>query len=366
MDFMLSRPDSSGYDSSSTVPGGIFCPKIAAKDDEEDGDTSVAMLHTYRVIKDTMLDVLSVLDPAKSLTFLELGDRIRRNEHLKHRVGTVFIGLHCINLSEKGLPMPSQITYEKGIWSRAIPKGFCKPSKPRTTATTSLALEGGNPDEEDDQPLSARKKMMLVVTASSALLQDSLPQLMHPGSVASLVDEIKRNLKEEHLLKDRHTIIIFDGLFQLTTKKRINKPERKDFELKPTWEYGKEHIRRFYEAKGETCRSSIQSFAKVKQFVDFMAASPSSFGASSSSRPAVPPPTSARGPADPSKRFAQFAAVTIHGLQSAASQKYNFANATVEEWNAAQGRYLTRIIEGPYRGEKLAVRPECLMQRSLA
>ena len=63
-------------------------------------------------------------------------------------------------------------------------------------------------------------------------------------------------------------------------------------------------------------------------------------------------------------QFSRFSSVTIHGLQSASSQKYNFANAIVDRWDAAQGRYRTRIIEGPYNGEKIAVRPECLMQNS--
>jgi hypothetical protein len=66
-----------------------------------------------------------------------------------------------------------------------------------------------------------------------------------------------------------------------------------------------------------------------------------------------------------SARFLKFAAVTIHGLQSAMALKYNFAKGAVESFDATNDRYLVRIVHGPFMGELLAVRSQCLMQRSL-
>ena len=88
--------------------------------------------------------------------------------------------------------------------------------------------------------------------------------------------------------------------------------------------------------------------ARPSGFAPGASARPST-GAAASSRPAVPPAGVAR--------FAKFASVTIHGLQSAGALKYNFAKGMVLEYDPANGRYMTRIVEGALQGREACRAP---------
>ena len=135
---------------------------------------------------------------------------------------------------------------------------------------------------------------------------------------------------------------------------------------------------RYTDGKGKECRLvgiAVSTAAEIKKLTDRINNAGSGGAGQADIKPDLKPdvkpdvkPRFGVGGASSSssalpQRYSKYTTVTVHGLQAASAQKYNFAAASVESFMADTGRYLVKVVAGPCRGDTLAVRPECLMFR---
>lgn len=76
-------------------------------------------------------------------------------------------------------------------------------------------------------------------------------------------------------------------------------------------------------------------------------------GASGSVKPEAKPAAA--------RTFMKYSKVQIHGLQSEAAKRYNFAKGIIDEYDAELDRYRVMIKEGPYKGTVVAIKASNLM-----
>ena len=65
----------------------------------------------------------------------------------------------------------------------------------------------------------------------------------------------------------------------------------------------------------------------------------------------------------PGISFPMMSTVTVHKLQNQTSLKYNYQPAVVDGFEHTTGRYCIQITAGEHKGQRLMVRPECLLSR---